>query len=43
MCKNYYKELEKQKDIIEKINKIKSDIESNQNEIKAVIQEVNLI
>ena len=43
MCKNYYNELEKQKEIIEKINKIKEDIETNQKEIKSIIQEVNSI
>ena len=42
-CKNYYNELDKQKEIIEKINKLKEEIELNQQEIKKVIQEVNLI
>ena len=42
-CKNFYNELEKQKEIIERINKIKEDIELNQKEIKAIIQEVNII
>ena len=42
-CKNYYNELDKQKEIIEIINKIKEDIETNQKEIKNIIQEVNLI
>ena len=43
MCKNYYNELEKQKEIIDSINKIKEDIEANQKEIKSIIQEVNSI
>ena len=33
MCKNYYNELEKQKEIIDSINKIKEDIEAERNKI----------
>ena len=43
MCKNYYIELDKQKEIIEKIDKLKEEIEVNQNEIKSIINEVNII
>ena len=42
-CKNYYIELDKQKDLMENINKIKEDIETNQNRIKVTIQDVNSI
>ena len=42
-CKNYYNELDKQKEIIEKINKTQEEIEINQKEIKSIINEVNII
>ena len=43
MCKRYYNEYDNQKELIDDINKIKDEIESHQNIIKDIVQEVSVI
>ena len=42
-CKNYYNEVDNQKQLIGEINKIKEDIENHQNNIKNMVQQVSII
>ena len=42
-CKNYYKEYDNQKELIEETNKTKEEIENHQQIIKNIVQEVSVI
>jgi len=43
MCKNYYNEIDNQKELLGQINKNKEEIENHKNIIKDIVQKVSLI